>query len=335
MPKHGGPSTAPPPTIPNLTGSDASDKAAVDALVAQLEGLRKRRAIVYWTSPIAKIHEGTLIPLYDQLMKIGKQPQLDLVLWSMGGDTDAPWPIVTLLREFTDELSILLPHRAQSAGTLLALGANEIVMTPLSVLGPIDPTRGHHLLPSKPGSPESEAVSVQDMRHAMEFVRSAFGSETPVTSDAMATIISALFEKVHPLAIGALEQTYALARLIAKQCLSTHMDATKDAAKIEEIAKRLSDDYKSHTYEIGRREAERLGLPVKNATPDEDAALMALWRFYSARPALPNPPPAPGVTFPAAIAWLDSPRLHQRVVANYQLEKDQKLKYLNDSWIDY
>src|SRR5438132_3977280 len=127
-----------------------------------------------------------------------------------------------------------MSHRLQSGGTPLVLRADICVMTPLSVLGSMDRSLPHHLVPTRTGSGESEAVSVQDMRHAMEFVRTAFGKETQYSSEAMATILSGLFEKVHPLAIGALEQSYALAKLIAKQCLSTHMDPTADSAKIEE-----------------------------------------------------------------------------------------------------
>ena len=49
------------------------------------------------------------------------------------------------------------------------------------------------------------AISVQDMRHAMQFIREAAGTdkEMPYTPEAMAEIFSALFDKIHPLAIGA------------------------------------------------------------------------------------------------------------------------------------
>lgn len=97
------------------------------------------------TPPAAKLSEAVAVPLYDQLRAMGPQPAIDLVLHTMGGDAEAPSRIVALLREYCDELAVLIPHRAHSAGTLLALGANEIVMTPLSILGPIDPQRTHPL----------------------------------------------------------------------------------------------------------------------------------------------------------------------------------------------
>src|SRR5581483_4880496 len=155
----------------------------------------------YYTSDVARISEAAVIPLYDQLTAIGKTKKLDLFLYTRGGDTEVPWRMVSLIREFCDEFGVLVPHRASSSGTLLAMGADEIVMTPLSVLGPIDPSRTHPLLARSQGSAEAEPISVQDMRHAMQFIREAAGTEKemPYTPEAMAQIFTALFDKLHPL----------------------------------------------------------------------------------------------------------------------------------------
>ena len=127
---------------------------------------------------------------------------------------------------------------------MLAMGADEIVMTPLSVLGPIDPSRSHPLLPKREGMPNPEPISVQDMRHAMQFIRDTggpAGTQLSYTPEAMAEIFGALFDKIHPLAIGAIEQSYALAKLIARRCLESHMNAADDADKITKIVDRLCD----------------------------------------------------------------------------------------------
>jgi ClpP class serine protease len=44
------------------------------------------------------------------------------------------WPLVTLLRQYCKRLAVLVPFRAHSAGTLISLGADEIVMLPGSEL---------------------------------------------------------------------------------------------------------------------------------------------------------------------------------------------------------
>lgn len=251
----------------------------------------------------------------------------------MGGDAEAPSRIVALLREYCDELAVLIPHRAHSAGTLLALGANEIVMTPLSILGPIDPQRTHPLLPRKEGATEAEAVSVQDMRHAMQFIREAGGSDAAIayTPEAMAMIFTALFQNVHPLAIGAIEQSYALSKLVAKRCLETHMDPTTEQAQIDAIVDRLCDDYKSHQYEITRKEARAIGLKAVDATPPVEAALNEILKFYGSRPAFPATSPPLGKEFDAVIAWLDATHANMRVDARY-LQQKEGPQHVGDRW---
>ena len=171
------------------------DKASVNAVLERLEQERQHPVIVYWTTPLAKIAVGAEIPLYDQLLTLGRQNTIDLVLFTNGGDTEAPWRLISILREFCETLAVLVPHRALSAGTVLALGADEIIMTPLSALGPIDPSRTHPLLPRREGVKEAEPISVQDMRHAMQFIKEAADSDdqagTPYTPDAMARMRTA------------------------------------------------------------------------------------------------------------------------------------------------
>jgi hypothetical protein len=319
---------APTPPAPS---PPASDKAQLTALIEAIEQARGSRALVYWTTDLARVSESATMSLYDQLERIGRVPQLDLVLFTRGGDTEAPWRIVSLIREYCDRFAVLVPHRASSAGTLIALGADEIVMTPLSALGPIDPSRQHPLLPTQ------EPVSVQDMRHAMHFVREPTGPgvEMPYTPEAMAQIFSALFDKIHPLAIGAIEQSYALAKLVARMCLETHMDPAAEQAQIKAIVDRLCDDYKSHGYQINRSEARAAGLKAIDAPAPVATALVNLLKFYLARTVFPTAKPSSGKVAGVRIAWLDSTVANYRVDAQYSVLPDGKLEALGDGWVEY
>lgn len=315
-----------------------TDKSQLKKLIENLEKARGSRVIVYWTSDLARISEAAVIPLYDQLKAIGKTDKLDLFLFTRGGDTEVPWRMVSLIREFCDTFGVLVPHRASSSGTLLALGADEIVMTPLGVLGPIDPSRTHPLLPKASGSDDPEPVSVQDMRHAMQFIREAAGTdkEMPYTPEAMAQIFTALFDKIHPLAIGAIEQSYALSKLIGKRCLETHMNADTDSAKIGEIVDRLCDGYKSHGYQINRREAREIGLSAVDASDEVEVAMTELYRAYVESPFhLLETPPRPNTTFDLNLAWLDSAVLNLRVEGTYEMGQNGQLVPQGDRWVPY
>jgi hypothetical protein len=313
-----------------------NEKNQLTQLINQLEQARGgSRAIIYWLLDTARISEAVVPSLYDQLSSIGKQPTLDLVLFTRGGDVEAPWRIVTLIREFCAKFSVLVPYYAYSSGTLLAMGADEIIMTPLGVLGPIDPSRTHPLLPRREGAEEAEPISVQDMRHAMRFILETAkpGADIPYTPEAMAQIVIALFDKIHPLVVGAIEQSYALSKLIGTRCLNTHM---VDKKIIDDIVNKLCDEYKSHAYPICRKEARDIGLNAIDAPPNVDSAMINLLKFYTGRSInLPTSKPVLGQTVKMYMGWLDSNNMQIRAEAEMRAEKDDKLKLLGDKWVAY
>jgi ClpP class serine protease len=65
--------------------------------------------------------------------------QIDLYLYSIGGALEAPWQIISTIRQFCKKLNILIPYKAYSAATLVAIGADKILMGRKGELGPIDP----------------------------------------------------------------------------------------------------------------------------------------------------------------------------------------------------
>jgi ClpP class serine protease len=77
--------------------------------------------------------------MYDHIRDLPKSSRIDLFLYSRGGAIEVPWRMITMLREHCNHLSVLIPYRALSAATLIALGCDEIVMGGKAELGPIDP----------------------------------------------------------------------------------------------------------------------------------------------------------------------------------------------------
>jgi len=87
-------------------------------------------------APIS-INYNDLLPIRDQLANL-KGTALDLILETPGGSGEVAEDIVRLLRDKYKEIAIIIPGCAKSAGTLMAMAADEIVMEPVSALGPID-----------------------------------------------------------------------------------------------------------------------------------------------------------------------------------------------------
>lgn len=272
------PNVAPVVKSPEQTESLPSPYEIVAHLV-EIQTLRDRPLMTLVSCPDVTMRGDIIEQVYTQLRDMGRVPRLDLFLHSAGGQTEIPWRLITLIRDFCDHFAVLIPGIAHSAATHLAMGADEIVMGPLSELSPVDPARAHPLLPSKQDGEDPLTVSVQDLRHCMEFIKSEINAPTP---EAMATVFSSLFNEIHPLAIGAIQQSYALARLVSEKALSTHMDTEKEADKIQRIVDAFSDEFYSHGYRIAWREAQDLGLKVTYAKPDLWDAMEALYQNYRA-----------------------------------------------------
>jgi hypothetical protein len=252
-------------------------------IIQKIEALRKSRVIAYITSdrnpPVnAQIHPDTIPYFYEQLKGIGKVSKIDLYIYSLGGDIMAPWRLVNLIREYCDKFSVLIPYKAHSAATLIALGADEIVMCPLGELSPIDPSIGTPFNPPHPDNPNEQKVpiGVEDVFGYINLAKDKMGIKNP--SD-MVRVLDKLVERIHPLAIGGIYRSHALIRLLAKNLLSLHMKGKEDGSKADKMADYLAEKLYYHSYLISRAEAPQLGLKVIN--PDSDLENL-MWDLFVA-----------------------------------------------------
>jgi hypothetical protein len=235
-------------------------------LIQKVEGLRKSRVITYLTSdrqgPINARVAMDIIPVISkQLQKIGKTQNIDLFLYSTGGDTMVPWRLVSMIREYCDKFSVLVPYKAHSAATMIALGADEIVMTDLSELSPIDPSTANIFNPQDPQNPQAKIpISVEDVMAYFDLAKNKFGIKN---DEELAKIFNKFIEsnpQIHPLALGNVNRIHNLIRILAKRLLKSHKMPMKEE-EIEKIVDYFTEKLYSHQYFIGRREAkEDLGL---------------------------------------------------------------------------
>jgi hypothetical protein len=255
--------------------------------IKALEEVRGSRVLAYVTADRgvanAPISEDVLRIAYDHVRGLvdGQGPKkLDLFIYSRGGDMMLPWPLVNMFREFFDDFSALVPFKAHSAATFIALGADEIVMTPVGELTPVEPTVKMAFSPSDPSNPANKlGINVEDVAAYFEFTR----DRAEVDSEAgKAAALGDVTRQVHPIALGHVHRFHKLASLQSEKLLSLHMDTEKDHAQIEDIKKSLVSRLFAHEYRIGRREARALGLNAVDATADEDAAIWQLFEGYEA-----------------------------------------------------
>ncbi len=250
-------------------------------LITQLEKQRNSKVITYITSdrqgPVNARVAMDVIPIFSaQLGKIGRVPKIDLFLYSTGGDTMVPWRLVSMIREYADSFSVFVPYKAHSAATMIALGADEIVMTDLAELSPIDPSTANVFNPADPGNPASKIpISVEDVMAYFDLAKNKFG----IKDDAeLAKIFNKFTEanpQIHPLALGNVNRIHNLIRMLAKSLLKSHKEKMSDS-QIATIVDYFTEKLYSHQYFIGRREArEDLGVKTVVNADEKTTKLMA------------------------------------------------------------
>lgn len=258
-------------------------------LIKKIEAARSSHVITYATAdrqPFrVQIAEDAVRPIYGQLLRLpDRSKRIDLFLYSRGGDVSVPWRIVTAIREFCDEFSVLVPYKAHSAATMICLGADEIVMTRKAELGPIDPTLTKAAANGDSNAPPPE-VSVEDVSSYIAFMRDRAG----ITDQAaLSQVVSQLAAHLTPLTLGSVNRQYSHIRMLARKLL-TSRSTKQEETRINGIIEALTEKIYSHGHAIGRKEATELGLPVVNPAPDLEKDLWSLYQEYEDFLKLNNP----------------------------------------------
>jgi ClpP class serine protease len=193
---------------------------------------------------------------------------IDLVLHTPGGLVLAAEQIASAIAAHPAPVTVHVPHYAMSGGTLLALAADRIVMSPSAVLGPVDPQLG-----DQPVASILAAVAQKDVNEVDDrtLILADMGRKAQVQ---VREYVTGLLAHHHP------------------------------AERAAEIATTLSDGRWTHDFPIDVARARGLGLTVDTDLPDEVRLLMALYPQPRGRrpsveyvptrsdpPARPNAPP--------------------------------------------
>jgi len=261
-------------------------------LISRLETARGSRVLCYFLSDretlppnipgfSTQLASEPQLLFIDQLraIAIGRTECLDLFLYTRGGAVDSVWPLVILLREYCEKLRIIVPFRAHSGGTLICLGADEIVMTHSAELSPIDPATGNQFNPTDPITHARLGISVEDVVSYFKLSEERAGiTQEPYKLE----VLKELTKQVHPLALGNIQRVYLQIRHLAHKLLALHMDPNTNLQKINEIVKVLTEEFYSHVHAITYKEAvSLLGEWVKLPTQEEELIIWDLFNSYA------------------------------------------------------
>lgn len=246
-------------------------------LIEELEKARGSNVITYICGDRKnlemQIGDDAVRPLISQLRHIGEGSKIDLYLYSVGGAVQVPWKIVSLIREYADEFGVLIPYKAHSAATMLALGADKIVLGQEGQLGPIDPAL---TAPTQNGTQPAEQIRVEDVMSFVDFLqeKAGLGDQSALTEN-----VKPLVEKLGPWRVGGIYRTHSHIRQVARKLLQTHKEPLAEQ-KIEVIIETLAEKIYFHGHAIGSDEADSIGLPVSKPGDGEDELMWDLFRSY-------------------------------------------------------
>lgn len=250
--------------------------AARQAYYREIEKTRGSKVIAFVNGErlgLQTIIAGDAIePFVALLDTIGPTKKLSLILDTNGGLTSAAWRLIHLLRSFGDEIEIIVPAKAMSAGTLMALGADKIVMTKQAALGPIDPSLENHALNPIISTGERVPVSAEAIRGYLSEIKKDVTD--PV---ALASIWTHLATQIHPLVLG---QIFRLGGQIRSMAKSLIKGQVKDEKQQNDIIDLLCSDSGSHDYTINRRVAAEMGLAVEKPGDELYKILSSITKSY-------------------------------------------------------
>ncbi len=166
---------------------------------------------------------------------------IDLVLHTPGGLVLASLQIARAIKNRKGKVRVIVPHYAMSGGTLIALAADEIIMSKNAVLGPVDPQLGEY-----PAASLSRVIREKDINKVED--------KTLILADVGEKALRQIREAVEEL----LTENYG-------------------AEKAKELAATLSQGTWTHDYAINADIAREMGIHVSTEIPVEFLQLMSLY----------------------------------------------------------
>ncbi|MCS6772151.1 MAG: ATP-dependent Clp protease proteolytic subunit [Kiritimatiellae bacterium] len=227
-------------------------EGARQRLIARIENRRKSRVILLVHRQETMSLLGFPIMRYidiqdaEELLRACEMTDesvpLDIVLHTPGGLVLPSLQIARAVRQHKGRVTVFVPHYAMSGGTLIALAADEIVMSPHAVLGPVDPQLN--------GMAAASILKVVEKKPVSEI-----DDQTLMLADNAAKAIAQLKDAAREL-----------------------LTRTLPVEKAEPLAALLAGGERwTHDFPITASMARELGLNVSTTMPRDVMQLMSLY----------------------------------------------------------
>ena len=241
-------------------------------LLSQLTG---RNVIAYysgWLKPgktqNIDINDSDITGFMNAIKGLDCEKGLDLILHTPGGNPTATEGIVKYLHsKFGNNIRVIIPQMAMSAGTMLACSASEILMGKHSCLGPIDPQYG--------GIPAYNIVA--EFREAKTDLDNNIASKTYWEMQLKKYPAAFFYTVMDAIRLSGVLVT----EWLTDYMFSDETNGTEKRKKVSKIVNKLNANNKSHSRHFTFESCKDLGLRV-TALEDNQALQEAVLSVHHA-----------------------------------------------------
>jgi ClpP class serine protease len=233
--------------------------------IVELNKLTGRNVITYYSGWLHRPNElDSIVNDKDKnafmanIHGMDRSKGLDIILHTPGGDIAATESLVDYLHKmFGNNIRAIIPQLSMSAGTMMALSCNAIVMGKQSNLGPIDPQMG--------------GIACQAILDEFEQAKKEVSADPSSTG-----LWQVIIGKYHPTLLGECKNAIDWSEKLVGEWLERNMCNGKGTAK--KVLKEFSDHstHKSHARHISMTQCQTIGLNILEMEKDntfQDAIL--------------------------------------------------------------
>jgi membrane-bound ClpP family serine protease len=233
----------------------------IDELAVKIVSIRKKPLLVlYWHDhEECVIEPGNEVLVYKELRKNLNSSfnDIDVIVHTLGGDGNTGFMIIKAIREFSKFVTILVPEKAHSCGTLIAFGGNEIMFGHCATLSAIDQQMSD--------TSEINIGSASYLKYFLDFTREVMDVLDEDLDKPTGVETMMMSHAVQELGVKKIAEVYRMNRLskyYVSECLHYAFPRKEQDEHRREIIDVFTDDSPSHSAIFDYDVCNGLLLPV-------------------------------------------------------------------------
>ena len=230
--------------------------------------------VIHYNGLLERHQDGLLI---GECIRRRKRKNVLLILVTPGGDADVAYRVARCLQTKYERFALYVSGYCKSAGTLVAMGAHELVVSDHGELGPLDVqmSKKDELWQTQSGLTVMDTLMALQNKAFLAFeefflniTAGSRGSITLKTATQIATemttgLFAPLYSQLDPLHVGEAGRAISIASFYGNRLLTEGRNIAPEALEF------ITSAYPSHDFVIDRQEASRLFGEVREPTSEE------------------------------------------------------------------